>query len=181
MDVARTVGASFEFNDVLQVTVNGPGKVTSAPAGIDCGQDCQQSYPPNTQVVLTATPQGSGIFQAWIGACTGSAPTCTVSVSGLTTVSASFTGAVSIDVTRAGSGSGRITSTPEGIDCGTDCSGLFLPGSSVTLHAEPAAGLPLRRLGRWLLGCADHLQLPAERVGRVRRWRSTSRSWLARR
>lgn len=156
MDVARTVGASFEFNDLLQVSINGPGKVTSVPAGIDCGQDCEQSFQPGSQVVLTATPQTGAYFQSWIGACSGSTPTCTVSVNGLVNVTASFASAVTINVTRAGNGTGRVTSEPDGIDCGTDCTGLFIPGSSVTLHAEPAVG---SRFGGWGGGCSDVLTI----------------------
>ena len=39
-----------------------------------------------------------------------------------------------------GSGQGTITSSPAGIDCGTDCSKAFDDGTSVTLTANPAPG-----------------------------------------
>ncbi len=50
-------------------------------------------------------------------------------------------------VSKGGTGSGRVTSVPPGIDCGTQCAGLFpdieeigAGGGPVTLRAVPAAG-----------------------------------------
>lgn len=37
-------------------------------------------------------------------------------------------------------GAGTVTSTPELLDCGTDCIGNFPGGTTVTLHATPATG-----------------------------------------
>lgn len=45
-----------------------------------------------------------------------------------------------LSVTRAGAGSGTVTSTPAGIACGSDCSEAYLDGTSVTLTAAAAAG-----------------------------------------
>ena len=47
---------------------------------------------------------------------------------------------VPLTVTKAGDGSGSVTSTPAGIDCGTTCSKSFPISSSVTLVAEPEEG-----------------------------------------
>jgi hypothetical protein len=44
-----------------------------------------------------------------------------------------------LTVTLAGSGSGTVTSTPAGIDCGTDCTESYEPGTVVQLHATPAS------------------------------------------
>jgi phospholipase C len=49
-------------------------------------------------------------------------------------------GPSSVAVTLAGSGSGRVTSSPAGIDCGTACSADFTSGQSVTLTATPDTG-----------------------------------------
>jgi len=43
-------------------------------------------------------------------------------------------------VAKAGSGSGTVTSTPEGIECGDDCSGTYNHGMSVVLRATPDIG-----------------------------------------
>ena len=45
-----------------------------------------------------------------------------------------------LTVQKAGLGSGRVTSNPPGIDCGSDCSELFPEDSSVTLTATPSPG-----------------------------------------
>jgi Divergent InlB B-repeat domain len=45
-----------------------------------------------------------------------------------------------LTVSRAGSGSGSVTSSPSGIDCGSTCRASFNEGTSVSLTAVPAAG-----------------------------------------
>jgi hypothetical protein len=43
-----------------------------------------------------------------------------------------------LTVTKGGSGSGTVTSTPAGIDCGADCSEAYTENTVVTLTANPA-------------------------------------------
>ncbi|MET0501933.1 MAG: fibronectin type III domain-containing protein [Candidatus Binatia bacterium] len=45
-----------------------------------------------------------------------------------------------LSVTKAGTGSGTVTSTPAGINCGSTCSALYNSGTLVTLSATPATG-----------------------------------------
>ncbi|MGD0887035.1 MAG: fibronectin type III domain-containing protein [Thermodesulfovibrionales bacterium] len=45
-----------------------------------------------------------------------------------------------LTTSNLGSGSGIVTSSPPGIDCGTSCSGSYNAGTVVTLTATPAAG-----------------------------------------
>ncbi len=45
-----------------------------------------------------------------------------------------------LTVTLAGSGSGTVSSSPPGIDCGVDCSETYDAGTPVTLGGTPAAG-----------------------------------------
>ena len=49
-------------------------------------------------------------------------------------------GTATLSVTLAGAGSGTVSSTPDGIACGTVCSADWLLGTSVTLTATPAGG-----------------------------------------
>jgi Ca2+-binding RTX toxin-like protein len=56
-----------------------------------------------------------------------------------------------LSVTKDGGGSGTVTSTPAGIDCGDNCSALFRFESQVTLTASPAAG---SSFGGWAGDCA---------------------------
>ncbi|OLD96931.1 MAG: hypothetical protein AUG80_12850 [Candidatus Rokubacteria bacterium 13_1_20CM_4_68_9] len=48
-------------------------------------------------------------------------------------------------------GSGTVTSNPAGIDCGSDCSESYAPGTAVTLMAAPAAG---SAFGGWSGACS---------------------------
>jgi len=56
-----------------------------------------------------------------------------------------------LSVSRAGSGSGSVSSSPAGIECGAICSHDFAAGTQVTLQATPAAGSVFTG---WSGGCA---------------------------
>jgi len=93
MDAAKAVTATFTLNSyTLAVTKTGTGggSVTSVPAGIDCGSDCQEAYLYPTSVTLTASPNVGSTFTGWSGACTGTG-TCTVTMDAAKSVSAEFT------------------------------------------------------------------------------------------
>jgi List-Bact-rpt repeat protein len=45
-----------------------------------------------------------------------------------------------LTVSKAGAGSGTVTSNPAGINCGSTCSAAYVTGTQVTLTATPAAG-----------------------------------------
>jgi hypothetical protein len=45
-----------------------------------------------------------------------------------------------LTVSRLGTGSGTVSSSPVGIDCGNTCSASYPQGTTVTLTAQPAAG-----------------------------------------
>jgi hypothetical protein len=142
MSAARAVTARFDLLPRrLDVSVTGPGtgRVTSAPAGIDCGTDCDQDYAHGTPVTLTAAPDtASSRFAGWSGDCSGASATCTVPMSAARAVTARFELlSRRLDVSVTGSGGGRVTSSPAGIDCGTDCFEDFPHGTDVTLTARP--------------------------------------------
>ncbi|WP_028060938.1 SMP-30/gluconolactonase/LRE family protein [Candidatus Solirubrobacter pratensis] len=69
------------------------GRVTSNPPGIQCATDCSQHFGPGGAVTLTAAAEPGSMFTGWSGACTGLALTCTVTMSGDQTSSASFVAA----------------------------------------------------------------------------------------
>ncbi|MBA3393842.1 MAG: hypothetical protein H0T89_14435 [Deltaproteobacteria bacterium] len=139
-----SVTASFALDDVTLFVSRGgtgTGTVMSTPAGISCGADCEQTYAAGQATTLTATPEAGSTFAGWTGAgCSGTAP-CTITMTAATTVTATFTLEMhALAVTRAGNGSGAITSTPGGIACGADCGELYNHGTSVTLAAAPSTG-----------------------------------------
>lgn len=93
MTAARSVTATFVpptqlFS--LVVTATGGGVVTSSPKGINCGRQCSDSYTAGTSVTLTVKPSKKYVFQEWTGACSGTAPSCTVSMLSDQTVGATF-------------------------------------------------------------------------------------------
>lgn len=79
---AARLPISAQLIPEYQLTVNrlgtGSGRVTSNPAGIDCGADCSQLYPEDTSVVLTAVPDPGSVFAGWAGFCYGVQSTCWV-------------------------------------------------------------------------------------------------------
>ena len=118
----------------------GSGTVTSNPLGINCGTDCSERFVNGTVVALTATPTPSSTFGGWSGACAGQSSTCTVAVNAATTVTATFDISLTLTVSKTGTGSGVVTSSPAGINCGTNCAAAYTSGTVVTLTATPSTG-----------------------------------------
>jgi hypothetical protein len=83
-------GASF----TLSIGRSNPGTVTGTPAGTDrvlnCGNACSAKFNGGTAVTLTATPPAGKTFASWGGACSGTAPTCSVTITKDTSVQANF-------------------------------------------------------------------------------------------
>jgi endoglucanase len=146
MTAARSVTATFNgsastFALTLTKAGSGAGTVTSSPGGINCGGTCSASYASGTSVTLTAVATSGSTFAGWGGACTGTG-TCTVSMTAARAVTATFNGSSSfaLGVTKAGTGTGTVTSSPTGINCGSTCSSNYATGTSVTLTAAAAGG-----------------------------------------
>ena len=134
----------------------GSGAVASSPAGISCGATCSAAYDNGTVVTLTATPANGSTFEGWTGGGCPGTGTCTITLTANTTVFARFGVSSSVtrftlSVTREGSSSGTVTSSPAGIDCGTACAATYDSGTVVTLTATPAANATF---DGWTGGCA---------------------------
>jgi hypothetical protein len=158
MSAPKAVTATFTLNPVsftLTVTKpgNGNGTVTSSPPGINCGPTCSASYTAGTIVSLTATNSPGSIFTGWGGACSGTGA-CQVTMDAAKTVSATFTLSnlkYGLSVKKTGNGTGTVTSSPAGINCGPKCRERFLVGTVVTLTATPAGGSVF---GGWSGACS---------------------------
>jgi hypothetical protein len=74
----------------LTRTGDGSGRVTSSPAGIDCGAACSAAFDPSTVVALTAVVDPGSQFGGWSGDCSGSGTTCTVTMDAAKSVTAQF-------------------------------------------------------------------------------------------
>jgi uncharacterized repeat protein (TIGR02543 family) len=120
----------------------GTGTVTSSPAGISCGSTCTANFSSGASVTLTPAASSGSTFAGWSGACTGTGA-CTVSMTAARAVTATFNSSATtfaLSVTKAGTGTGTVTSAPAGVDCGATCSANFASGTSVTLTAVAASG-----------------------------------------
>jgi Subtilase family len=86
----QTVSSAFTLTVVK--AGSGSGTVTSAPAGIDCGTTCAADFLAGSMITLTGTPTpGSVLRELTGGGCSGAEP-CPVSLTGQTTVTATFAG-----------------------------------------------------------------------------------------
>ena len=131
----------------------GNGLVTSNPAGIDCGGDCAEIYGAMAEVTLTATPTPGSIFTGWIsGPCVGTSP-CDVVMHDSKSVTAQFAVATyPLTVLVEGNGQGQVSSSPDGITCGADCTETYPYGTLVTLTATPQ---PSSVFAGWTGACSE--------------------------
>lgn len=143
MSQAQTVHANFASASqyTLSVTSGTGGTVTTQPAGIDCGTVCQASFDSGTQVTVDADPAPGYVFISWSGACAGT-QTCDLTMDGNQSLKATFaaTPPQTYSLTVHDAGSGTVTSTPAGINCGSACSSAFTADTPVSLTATPASG-----------------------------------------
>jgi hypothetical protein len=142
MSAAHAVTATFALqSETLSVSKAGAGSgtVASTVAGISCGSTCSQSYDYGTSVTLTATPATGSVFTGWSGAGCSGTGNCTVPMTAATSVTATF-GLAPETLTVTKSGSGQVTSSVAGVDCGSACVHAYEFGTSVTLTATASAG-----------------------------------------
>src|SRR5205807_3541467 len=105
------------FTLFVQSFGSGSRTVTSNPPGIDCASSCSAEFDFGQVVTLTANPGPGTVFDSWSDACSGTQPTCTITITGDTLVSAvlhimEFT----VSIARLGTGTGNVTSFPAGIN-----------------------------------------------------------------
>jgi hypothetical protein len=145
----------------LGVIAIGEGSVTN-DHGIDCPDDCTEDYEEGTETGVRAFPAEGWEFDGWSGDCTITGddvhgPFCAITMDGDKDVTATFT---EIDVepvthtlevsTEGGDGSGIVTSNPEGIDCGEDCSEEFEEKNTHGFDNTGQGASHVRGLYRWI-------------------------------
>jgi hypothetical protein len=117
----------------------GAGTVASADGALNCTGACVAGLTVGATVSLTATPAANSVFAGWSGGGCSGTGTCTVRMNQAQTVTATFAlKTFALSVTKAGTGSGTVTSVPAGIDCGTTCTASYAIGTTVTLAASAA-------------------------------------------
>jgi len=151
-------GSGGAAQHALHVHVAGNGVVSAATPALSCRSDCQQSVDSATTVHLAAVPDAGWNFAGWQGACSGTG-SCDLPMTADRDVTASFTtapptppGSARLSVSPVGNGTGRVTSSPAGIDCpAASCSMVVPLGSVVTLTEVPDAS---STFAGWGGGCS---------------------------
>jgi List-Bact-rpt repeat protein len=122
-----------EFPLTVTLDGEGGGQVTSRPAGIDCGDDCDARFDDGTDVELLQQADDGSVFTGWSGAgCSGTGG-CTVTMTRARTVTAAFGPAepTRFILTTSTAGGGELAPP-----CAQGCP--YEEGSQVTLTATPA-------------------------------------------
>src|SRR5262249_31254227 len=124
MDAAKSVTATFALKQFqLSLTPVGSGTISAQPSSAN------NVYNAGTVVTLTTTPGTGYLFSGWSGACSGAAPTCSVTMDAAKSVTATFT-AQQFPLTLTTVGDGSITASPAGA--------TYPFGTVVTLTANPS-------------------------------------------
>jgi hypothetical protein len=139
MDADHSAMPTFEKKKfVITITPSAGGGTVLCP---DCN-DGSVVY--GTTVIFTAQASVTSAFTGWTGACAGQQGlTCSVTVTGPITVGGNFTplrNTLEVTLASVNTGTGNVTSSPAGIDCGlsgTVCAGSFINNTAVTLTATP--------------------------------------------
>jgi uncharacterized repeat protein (TIGR01451 family) len=127
---------------VSKTNANG-GSVITVPASISCGTSCSNatgSFVNGTAVVLTASPVSGASFTSWGGACTGTSPTCTVTMNSDLSVTAAFTPPPTVNLTT-GNNQGAALGTPFATPLQVrvlDSAGNPIAGATVLFSVPPS-------------------------------------------
>ena len=150
MSAAQNVTATFNVASgnllSLQFSGTGSGSITDAVSRMICTSNCSELLAANANVELSATANTGSVFAGFSGAGCNSAflPTyCVMSaVNAAQFVTATFTTVsnYTLAVSTAGTGSGTVTSSPAGINCGSTCSASYASGTQVMLTTTTASG-----------------------------------------
>src|SRR5205814_1244290 len=138
----QNLSATFTLRQFTTTVFNNPnGSVVSTNLigdVVDCGagnSDCDTTQNFGQLVNLQASSLDGFVFTNWTtvgvncnGVVNSTNGSCTFRVpNGNTSVRANFRLRTLVAVTRTGTGTGTVSSTPAGINCGTDCSEALVP------------------------------------------------------
>lgn len=139
----------------VSVGGTGSGRITSVAGEIDCvlsngtqSGDCSHTGAAGTSLGLFSQSGSGSTFRGWSGGGCGAGGSCTVLLNQDLTVTAKFDAPFTLTLLGAGSGQGRVTSQPAGIDCylighgvtSGACTAVFPPGTAITLYATTSTG-----------------------------------------
>ena len=153
----------------------GSGRVTSSPAGIDCGSSCSAEFDSGTSVTLSASAASGSEFSGWGGACSGSS-TCTVTMDAAKSVTATFDDAQPVPSNRFTVGSAAATGSTVRTRIRVPGPGRITQRGTRSRRSGAAARVLVcrdsksaRRAGSYTLSCrANAATRRAQRSGKVR-------------
>ncbi|MCA9872820.1 MAG: tandem-95 repeat protein, partial [Anaerolineales bacterium] len=94
IEAVTEVTATFtinQYNLTVSLDGTGNGSVTSSPAGINCEEDCVETFEYGTEVTLTAVAGANSHLDSWGGACAGTnGLVCTLTMTAETAVTITF-------------------------------------------------------------------------------------------
>jgi hypothetical protein len=144
MTEAHTCTATFNLLPPNSLTITkagvGTGKVTSVPAGLDCGPTCTSPFSAGAVVTLTATPTIGSFFIDWTGDADCTDGSVTMNATHSCTATFGLLPPKTLTINRNGTGSGTVTSNPGGVSCGATCAAPFPPGTDIDMTATPNPG-----------------------------------------
>lgn len=138
-----------QFPITLSIAGSGTLAAIANSAVLPCTAGCSVSLDNGIAVTITARPAPGQRLEAWSGACAGTAPTCTVTMTQAMSATAAFV-PTTMRVAVAVRGKGTVTSSPAGIRCPGTCTRVFSGIAAVHLVARPAAGW---RFAGWSGAC----------------------------
>ncbi|MBI3461143.1 hypothetical protein HY009_09465, partial [Candidatus Acetothermia bacterium] len=129
---------------------DGSGKVTLTDESVPpnefvCESDCTEIFPNGATVTLTAAPDSGSSFSGWQGGgCDQETEVdCSVILIEDDTTTAQFSKqsgqGFTLKISKAGMGSGTVTTSDNKIDCGSTCLASYDSGAPATLLASPDA------------------------------------------
>jgi hypothetical protein len=132
---AGTGQGTVSFTPGTEMFATGPADRNS------CAGSCVVSRPAG-RVSLTAAPAAGSIFEGWLGACTGTDPSCEVDLTEAKAVTATFSRPrFPVDLNMAGTGIGSVefVSSPQNwsFDCEGDCVQEFDKDSKIVAIPSP--------------------------------------------
>jgi uncharacterized delta-60 repeat protein len=90
--VSRYEGGGGPIPTYHRLTVAETGAGHIYGTGITCGPECGSDFVAGETAILEAFPEEGATFQGWSGACSGTSPTCEVTMDSDKSVSAEFSG-----------------------------------------------------------------------------------------
>jgi len=131
----------------IGVRVAGAGRIVAEAAALDCAAACRAAVPLGTTVTLHAAPAIGWTLQEWRGdaGCPRWGHHVALSATSNRNCEAVFVEGGERRLSVRVAGEGRVSSAPEGIDCGADCTQSYGISTTVRLSATPARGFEFER------------------------------------